>query len=63
MLHMDYVDEVLFGSEVVQRIPVLVRGWVLAARERPRSASTPGAGAEPTPQGKLGKSGTEKEES
>ncbi len=27
MLHMGYVDEVLFGREVVERIPVLVEEW------------------------------------
>lgn len=34
MLHMGYVDEVLFGREVVDRLPVLVQGWVQAARQR-----------------------------
>lgn len=28
MLHMGYVDEVLFGFEVVERLPTLVREWV-----------------------------------
>ena len=28
MLHMGYVDEVLFGREVVDRLPVIVRKWV-----------------------------------
>lgn len=28
MLHMGYVDEVLFGREVVDRLPTLVRQWV-----------------------------------
>jgi len=28
MLHMGYVDEVLFGSEVIERLPSLVREWV-----------------------------------
>jgi hypothetical protein len=27
MLHMGYVDEVLFGREVVERLPVLVKEW------------------------------------
>ncbi|NIA21209.1 MAG: hypothetical protein GWP05_04395 [Anaerolineaceae bacterium] len=27
MLHMGYVDEVLFGKEVVERLPALVRAW------------------------------------
>lgn len=28
MLHMGYVDEVLFGCEVVDRLPVLVKEWI-----------------------------------
>jgi hypothetical protein len=28
MLHMGYVDEVLFGSEVVERLPAIAKGWV-----------------------------------
>ena len=28
MLHMGYVDEVLFGKEVVSRMPEIVKGWV-----------------------------------
>lgn len=34
MLHMGYVDEVLFGREVVDRLPVLAKEWVKAARKR-----------------------------
>lgn len=34
MLHMGYVDEVLFGTEVVDRLPVIVKEWVSIARER-----------------------------
>jgi hypothetical protein len=34
MLHMGYVDEVLFGREVVERLPDLVAEWVQAARTR-----------------------------
>lgn len=34
MLHMGYVDEVLFGREVLKRLPVLVREWVSTARTR-----------------------------
>jgi hypothetical protein len=30
MLHMGYVDEVLFGREVVERLPGLVKEWVAA---------------------------------
>jgi len=32
MLHMGYVDEVLFGSEVVERLPKIVKEWVSIAR-------------------------------
>jgi len=28
MLHMKYVDEILFGREVVERVPVLAKQWV-----------------------------------
>ena len=35
MLHMGYVDEVLFGREVIERLPQLVKEWVVAAAERP----------------------------
>ena len=28
MLHMRYVDEILFGKEVVDRIPVITKGWL-----------------------------------
>ena len=34
MLHMGYVDEVLFGSEVVERLPTLVRQWVNLEKAR-----------------------------
>jgi len=34
MLHMGYVDEVLFGYEVVERLPKNVRQWVQIARSR-----------------------------
>jgi hypothetical protein len=27
MMHMGYVDEVLFGREVIDRVPILVRSW------------------------------------
>ena len=33
MLHMGYVDEVLFGSEVVERLPILVKEWARLANE------------------------------
>lgn len=32
MLHMGYVDEVLFGYEVVERLPAIVKEWVETAR-------------------------------
>jgi hypothetical protein len=34
MLHMGYVDEVLFGREVVGRLPALAREWASIARAR-----------------------------
>lgn len=34
MLHMGYVDEVLFGREVVDRLPTLVEEWVQVTRCR-----------------------------
>jgi hypothetical protein len=34
MLHMGYVDEVLFGHEVVDRLPVLAREWATIVRSR-----------------------------
>lgn len=34
MLHMGYVDEVLFGAEVLTRLPELVQEWVQLARQR-----------------------------
>lgn len=34
MLHMGYVDEVLFGYEVVERLPDIVKEWVEIARKK-----------------------------
>jgi hypothetical protein len=34
MLNMGYVDEVLFGYEVVERLPDIVREWVSIAKAR-----------------------------
>jgi hypothetical protein len=34
MLHMGYVDEVLFGKEVVERLPSIVKEWVEIARKQ-----------------------------
>lgn len=33
-LHMGYVDEVLFGHEVIERLPGIVKSWVQLARKR-----------------------------
>ena len=41
MMHMGYVDEVLFGREVIQRLPVIVREWVGLAKQRMKSADPP----------------------
>ena len=34
MLHMGYVDEVLFGFEVLERLPDLVSEWVAISKSR-----------------------------
>jgi hypothetical protein len=34
MLHMGYVDEVLFGYEVIERLPSIVKEWVEIANKR-----------------------------
>jgi hypothetical protein len=34
MLHMGYVDEVLFGKEVASRLPDIVKGWVKGYKQR-----------------------------
>ena len=36
MLHMGYVDEVLFGAEVVTRLPKIVQSWVAEHKARKR---------------------------
>jgi len=36
MLHMGYVDEVLFGTEVLERLPALVNEWVTAFKNSGR---------------------------
>ena len=33
MLHMGYVDEILFGREVVERIPDLAASWAATYRD------------------------------
>jgi hypothetical protein len=34
MLHMGYVDEVLFGREVVERLPAIVKKWVSKSQQK-----------------------------
>ena len=34
MLHMGYVDEVLFGKEVVSRLPEMAKVWVAAYKQQ-----------------------------
>lgn len=34
MLHMGYVDEVLFGREVIQRLPMIAKEWKKSYRQR-----------------------------
>lgn len=34
MLHMGYIDEVLFGRELVERIPIIVEDWLRALEQR-----------------------------
>ncbi len=34
MIHMEYVDEVLFGYEVIERLPEIVRSWVTELEAR-----------------------------
>lgn len=41
MLHMGYVDEVLFGKEVLARLPSLVEEWVAVAKRRTELQSPP----------------------
>jgi hypothetical protein len=38
MLHMGYVDEVLFGREIETRLPVIVKEWVKMTRKRQAAA-------------------------
>lgn len=37
MLHMGLVDEVLFGREIVERLPEIVSGWVAQHRAQGRT--------------------------
>jgi hypothetical protein len=57
MLHMGYVDEMLFGKEVIERLPIIVKGWVTELERRTANAASPtvpGQGNEPTPEGTIG---------
>lgn len=36
MLHMGYVDEVLFGYEVIEKLPAIIREWMKIAKGRPK---------------------------
>jgi hypothetical protein len=42
MLHMGYVDEVIFGREVLIRLPEIARGWVSSLKARTRLTSPQG---------------------
>jgi hypothetical protein len=41
MMHMGYVDEVLFGREVIERLPIVVRECVAITKLRMKSADAP----------------------
>ena len=41
MLHMGYIDEVLFGREVLERLPEIVNGWVEEYRARTETRASP----------------------
>lgn len=51
LLHMGYVDEILFGSEVFLRLPDIVGAWVAAYDSRIPIPSSPASGANPPIQG------------
>jgi len=34
MIHMGYVDEVLFGYEVIERLPTLVKEWAVSINKK-----------------------------
>ncbi len=41
MLNMGYVDEVLFGKEIVERLPRIVQGWVAIERAKQQNRISP----------------------
>lgn len=51
LLHMGYVDEILFGSEVLARLPDVVKTWVAAYDAKVPIPSPPASAAEPPNQG------------
>jgi len=34
MIHMGYVDEVLFGFEVLEKLPILVKNWLSIVNDK-----------------------------
>ena len=53
MLHMGYLDEVLFGREVSERLPDLVRQWAAMVEDRKREKVKTGGDEEPKPEGQI----------
>lgn len=49
MLHMGYVDEVLFGYEVIERLPSLVKEWAAMARTSKAQRSSSAKAADSSP--------------
>jgi predicted RNase H-like nuclease len=41
MLHMGYVDEVLFGREAITNLPAIVHEWVRIAKQRMKTPDAP----------------------
>lgn len=39
MLHMGYIDEVIFGREVVERLPILIKEWIRETHRRKNTSS------------------------
>lgn len=46
MLHMGYVDEILFGKEIEDRLPVIVKNWVKKTNARKLAGKAPAGSAE-----------------
>lgn len=63
MLHMGYVDEVLFGNEVVKRLPVIVKGWCARAERREKDElKNPTTATRAAARGRTQAQGTREEE-